>query len=473
MTLEADLKKTGSMSSLSRAIGLLRRFSDWRGGLGVILIILGLALLTRTVGLSSFPYFPSQAPWYGTNGLFYDEFNISLPPFTNIVYFPFLQVALMVFAINVLGYTTFAIRIVSALFSSVTSILVYLSSYELFHKRTPAILSSLYFIFMTPALVYGRMTFVDNGATTFFVATFLFVMKYSNTSKNRWLIGSGVSAGLSFLCKQTGLAATIFLILFIFAFKRETKRKLLVPILIAGILMSTYLLQIMILNPDYLGQIISTFIFYRSDVLAWFAVFICNLLPSGVNLKWIQSAQAPYMGLYWFAMLDFWYVLAFSVIIYLVVKERRAASGVVLAILSYVLVLIIAGHINSYYVIMVQPFIAIPLGYGLLKLQRMSGVSAFAFSLLLCFPVSTTINYYVSYLAGNAADIVWMVIEFATVIPIVILGIIRVWYKKMNSNEAIMINRFFLVFYLGCLIIGSYLLPAFYPGYFAQASVPV
>jgi 4-amino-4-deoxy-L-arabinose transferase-like glycosyltransferase len=476
MTLEADLKKPGSMSAFSRAISLLRRFSDWRSGTGVILIILGLALATRTVGLSSFPYFPAEAPWYGINGIFTDESYITSAALNiaKSVYYPYLQVVLMNFAINVLSYTTFAARLVPALFSSVTSILVYLSSLELFHKRTPAILSSLYFIFMTPALVYGRMAFAENSAATFFVATFLFVIKYANTSKNRWLTFSGVSAGLSFLCKQTGFAATIFLILFIFAFKREAKHKLLKPLLIAGILMSTYFLQIMILNPSYLSQLSSTFIFYSGDLPAWLSVFFCNLVPSGVNVRWINSPQAPYMDLYWFAALDFWYVLAFAVIIYLVVKERRAVREVVLAILSFVLVLIVIGHINTYYVIMVQPFMAIPLGYGLLKLQQMSGVPAVAFSLLLCFPAITSIDYYVSYfLAGNGGDIVWTVMQFAIAIPIAILGIIRLGYKRMKSREATMINGFLLVFYVVCLIIGSYLLPAFYPGYFAQSSVPI
>jgi Na+/H+-dicarboxylate symporter len=102
----------------------------------------------------------------------------------------------------------------------------------------------------------------------------------------------------------------------------------------------------------------------------------------------------------------------------------------------------------------------------------MSGASAFTFSILLCFPAITYINYYVSYfLAGNAADIVWTVIQFVTALPIVILGIIRLWCKKMKNEEAVMSNRFLLVFYLGCLIIGSYVLPIFYPGYFAQSSV--
>lgn len=380
-----NLEKPESMSPLSRSIRLLGRFSEWRNGTGVVLVILGLALVTRTVSLSSFPYFPPQAPWYGTNGLYADEFGISLLALalTSNAYFPFLQLALMGSAIKILGYAVFAIRVVPALFSSITSVLVYLSAYELFHKRAPAFLSSMYFIFMTPALVYGRMAFVENGAATFFVATFLFAMKYANNPKSRWLICSGVSSGLSFLCKQTGLAATIFLIFFVLVFKQGAKRKLLIPILISGILMSTYLVQIMIFDPSILSQIFSIYIFNGGDVPAWFAVFLCNLMPSGVNVRWIESPQAPYMDLYWFATLDFWYILAFAVMIYLVIKERRAIRGVVLAILSYVLVLIIIGHINSYYVIMVQPFIAIPLGYGLLKLQNMPGVSAFAFSLAL------------------------------------------------------------------------------------------
>lgn len=514
-----------------RGISLLRRFSEWRRGILVILVILGLALATRTNDLSSFPYFPSKWPWYGVNGLYTDEYDISLLPFSSSAYFPFLQVALMGLAINIFGYTTFAIRIVSALFSSATSVLVYLSSYELFHRKLPSFLSSLYFIFMTPALIYGRMAFVENGAATFFVATFLFGMKYVHTSKNRWLVCSIVSAGLSFLCKQLGFAAIIFLVLFILAYKPESKNKLLKLVLLAGILVSIYFVQIIITNPSSLSRLVTTYIYAKLGSVSWFNMFLCNILPSGVSLTWMGPLTI-FTNLFGFVTLDFWCVLPFFVILYLVLKERKTARLVLLPILSYILVLVLIGHANAYYVIMMLPFMAIPVGYGLLKLRDMPTLLASAFALFLCFPAIAYVNYYVSYflipnpgdqvwvyvniaLGGTFAvlggvrylcertkmkpvmvinrfllayyigwliigsymvplysDAAWVVLQFNLVVPIVIIGFITFWNEGIRREEASVINRFLLVFYIACLVIGSYILPVYYPGYFAQSTVP-
>lgn len=513
---------------------LLKKLSSWRGGVAVIVFIFGLALVTRMVNLSSFPYFPPDWPWNGVGGLYFDEVVISNLPSSNTPYFPFLQVALIGLAIQIFGKTIFAVRLVSALFSSTTCVLVYLSAFELFHRRAAAIISSLYFIFMTPALVYGRMAFVENGATTFFMATFLFAIKFSWTSNNRWLVLSGISAALSFLCKQTGLAAIIFLALFVLIYKPEAKRQLLELLFVMGALLGAYIIQIMIVNPAYLDDILKAYIFTLIGSVSWFTVFLCNLMPTGINLSWIQFPQTIYKDLYRFVTLDFWYVVAFFVIVYLMVKERKAVSEVVLAMVSFVLLLILIGHTNAYYVILVQPFMAIPIGYGLLKVQEMSGAFSFAFSLLLCFPVIAYINYYVSYFViGNTtvisatiiqlvivvpvlvaaifrfvyekmkqkevvftnrvlvsyyvawlitglyillpeysgADAVWVAIQFSMVIPVVIVGIFRLIYERMRKKEAIFVNRFLLVFYFGCLVVGSYVVPVFYPGYFAQSSI--
>jgi 4-amino-4-deoxy-L-arabinose transferase-like glycosyltransferase len=527
-------KEHSSPNRSERLIQLLRKFSEWHGGIVVVLLILFLALLSRTISLSSFPYFPPTWPWNGVSGLYYDEYNISLLTPTNSLYFPFLQIFLMDLMINALGYSIFSTRLVSALFSSITCVLVYFSAYELFNKRLPAFLSSLFFILMTPALVYGRMAFVDNGATTLFVAAFLFAVKYLKTSKNCWLVGSGVTAGLSFLCKQTGLAAQVFLFLFIFIYKPKAKRQLLKVILVSGLIDSLYLVQILIVNPAYFTDFLVGKIYVDIGNISWLSAFLSNLMPSGVNVMWLQSYLAPFKDLFRLATLDFWYAFAFFVIVHLMAKERESAREVALALLSYVLVLLLVGHSNSYYVILAQPFMAIPFGYGVSKLQGMSGVFSGFFSLLLCLPAIAYICYYLSYfMVGSTMNVVffaaqfvivivivialvirywydrtkrkgrgiinrilliyyvaWIIsvgfiltafhkniastsIQFVAVTPIAIIGIFRLIYDRVTKEEAANIDKFLVAFYLGCLIIGSYVLPVFYPGYFAQSSVPV
>jgi hypothetical protein len=528
-------KKEFSNPNLSERLAqLLGEFANWRGGVGVALLIFLLALLSRTVNLSSFPYFPSNWPWNGVNGLYWDEKSISSLTPSNSVYFPFLQIGLMDLVINALGYSIFSVRLVSALFSSITCVLVYLSAYELFNRRLPAFLSSLFFIFMTPALILGRMALVDNGATTFFVAAFLFAVKYLKTSKNLWLISSGISVGLSFLCKQTGLAAGIFLFLLIFIYRAKALRQVTEALIVAALIASLYLIQILVFKPGYVGNYLVNVISVSVSNVSWLSVFLFNLMPSGVNVMWIGSSLTPYKDLFIFATLDFWYVFAFFIIIYLMTREKDSVREIVLALASFVLVLLLIGHANSYYAIMVQPFMAIPFGYGVLKLQEMPRLYSCFFSLVLCFPAAAYICYYLSYfMVGSTTDVfflaaqfaiviaimivivikfwydktrhkktgftiklllmyyvVWLIsvgfllvafgkniavtsIQFVAVTPIAIIGIIRLIYEKTTQEESNYINKLLLVFFVGCLIIGSYLLPVYYPGYFAQSSVTV
>jgi 4-amino-4-deoxy-L-arabinose transferase-like glycosyltransferase len=387
---------------------------------------------------------------------------------------------------------------------------------------------------MTPALVLGRMDFMENGATTLFVAAFFFGIKYLRTSKIYWLACCGVSAGLSFLCKQTGLAAAAFLILLILIYKPRAIRQLVKAVLLAGLICFLYVVQILVVNPSYIGSDLIGSISVGIGGTSWFSVFLLNIMPSGLNIMWIEPSLIAYKDLFSLATLDFWYIFAFFIIIYLMSRERESVSEVVLALVSYVLVLLLVGHANSYYAIMAQPFMAIPVGYGVSRLQEMSGAFSCVFSLLLCLPASSYIGYYIGYFMVNSAlDVILLVAQFAIVIPIVaflairfwrqhkkqrrhgvigrilliyyvgwmiivscvliafhiniastsmqfvaatpiaITGIIRLIYQKVTQEEAIRINKLLVVFYIGCLIAGSYLLPVFYPGYFAQSTVPV
>jgi hypothetical protein len=249
---------------------------------------------------------------------------------------------------------------------------------------------------------------------------------------------------------------------------------------------------------------------------------------------WIESSLAKYKDLYRFATLDFWYLIALFVIVYLALNERKAVREVILAISSVILVFTLVGHTNAYYAILVQPFMAIPFGYGVLKLQKMSTMFSSALALLLCYPAISYINYYVSvFLITSTMNLAWiaaqlvltlaiitallakiwrtriqngelsvdirillmyfvgwavigtymlaayslnpllMIIQFTVAVPILVVGIMRVIYERVGKKEAVVTNEFLILFFVVCLIIGSYLLPAFYPGYFAQSSVPV
>nr|MDO8100905.1 hypothetical protein [Candidatus Njordarchaeota archaeon] len=53
------------------------------------------------------------------------------------------------------------------------------------------------------------------------------------------------------------------------------------------------------------------------------------------------------------------------------------------------------------------------------------------------------------------------IVQFTVAVPTLVIGVVRLLQERMSQKESMIITRFLMAFYLGCLKAGSYLLPAF------------
>ncbi|MBC7130307.1 glycosyltransferase family 39 protein, partial [Candidatus Bathyarchaeota archaeon] len=167
-----------------------------------VTLIFAAALFSRTFMLDCFPYFPPDFPWLGDRpgpaGMYCDEANY-LYCARNLfnrttTYQPWLQLLFIHFSLRVLGESAFAARLPSAFVSTLTAVVVYFAAKQKY-GRLAAFLSSLYFIAMTPALVYNRMVFLENTVAFMFMLSIYFLFKYEQGGGQRWLYAAGILAG--------------------------------------------------------------------------------------------------------------------------------------------------------------------------------------------------------------------------------------------------------------------------------------
>ena len=122
------------------------------------LIIFIIALFTRTFLLDKFPYFPPEYPYLGDRpgplGLYRDEAEYlrlaKLLPSELPYYQPWLHLVLIRLSIMLLGESSFSVRLPSAIASSLTALLIFLISRQLFKDNISAAISSLYYVVMFP-----------------------------------------------------------------------------------------------------------------------------------------------------------------------------------------------------------------------------------------------------------------------------------------------------------------------------------
>ena len=107
--------------------------------------------------------------------------------------------------------------LISAAFSSVTVILMYLVVYELTKARSLAVITSLTLAFLYPFWLYAEIVEVFALHSFFILALIFFVIKYRNSSNKKFLYATASLAGLSLTNNLTiiflfpGIILTLFL----------------------------------------------------------------------------------------------------------------------------------------------------------------------------------------------------------------------------------------------------------------------
>jgi len=433
-----------------------------------------IALVTRTYRLDSMPYFPEGAPWMGGNpdGLYCDEvgyLKMSESMFDRLpVYQPFLFLLFLNLSIKIFG-SPYAVRLPSAIAASLTAVLVYLVSMRKFGSRCASVASALYFIAMFPAFIYNRMAFLENGVALFLLASYYCLLVYDGCKKGRWLYLSGILAVLGALSKINGVVATLFFLVY-GLHKGFFGKALKVIVLVFAISVISFLAALFIIGLDItplfaMGMIPSAMArqwwigMVGRETSAW-QFFIINTMPSGY-LMWFLGYLRP----------EYWYIFAYFALTYLAVKEYEKVSDVILLIVSFVGLCLLIWGVGSYYIIIVQPFFAIPVGYGLTKMLRMQPHAAMIFILFLYAPMAMTFNIAVF------GEEIYPKFDFLVYfLKLLFIGVplgsaFYLWVKDRGASETrrmlirMLFNGAIIGLFLTLLLIGSYLTPALYPHY--------
>lgn len=186
----------------------------------LLIFILGLAL--RLISLGSVPIGISQdeiGQGYTAYSILktgYDEWGRTLNFSTFKAFGDYrstLQTFLMIPSISLFGLSEFAIRLPSAIFGSLSVIVIYFLSNKLFSKLNPGIYASLILALSPWAIQFSRSALEANLFFTFFGTALLLLISLSHKTRN--IILSFILFGLSL---YTYHSAKLFVHLFLFLF---------------------------------------------------------------------------------------------------------------------------------------------------------------------------------------------------------------------------------------------------------------
>lgn len=410
-------------------------------------------------------------------GLYSDEYNylqsalgIIQTPRHLSLYQPPLALLFIDASVSALGINVLAVRLPLALFSALTVVFVYLISKQLSKSNLMGIASGLFFIIMVPALVYGRMAFLENASAFFFVGMFYFLLRYKEEqalpAKNRWLLVASFFAGLSVLAKITGLVSVLFILLFVYR-NRVLRRsiRLLLPALVLLVAFPLIAFAALDFNAIRLASLIPKqygLFLVGNEIGAW-RYFFFETLPSGFTAAW--------GGLGGFLIPEFWYIVLYVTLAAVAIKEFPTYADLVLAISVFVAFDTVVARLGSYHLIYMQPLLAVSFGPGLRRLLRMPIQAALGIFTFLYVPlaISLGVNVVTGTGAGNpfiSNPLLFSWKFLLVLVPLALLFLSAARYEDDRWRRAC--NLVLIVMLLAVLLVASYLSPDLYSQYFYQ-----
>lgn len=367
------------------------------------------------------------------------------------------------------GKSVFAVRLPFAIVSSVSALVVYWASKQISGKNILSLLSSLYFIIMMPALIYGRMAFAENVIALFFIITFLCTLKIKRDPSNRlWFALASIFSVLSLIVKLDGAFVALYLIIFLYKEKLLRKGFSYFWItFIFGVLLPLGLVQFFADFGLVIARKVDYFVFSMGNQITLFRSFFIDTLPSGVPiLAGSTSIAAGIANL----TPEFWYLVLYICLGALAFGDLIKYTDLYFAIGIFVIFAgVFSGAAGDYWIIMIQPVLAISFGPGLLRLLRMPLAMGFAFYTFVFLPLATSLGIFLfaPLLVGtinihNYALSLWYL---SALIPPAALFLIGARFHVNNEKYRVLINAFFLGFFFATLFVATFLVPVLYPYY--------
>jgi len=243
-------------------------------------------------------------------------------------------------------------RLLPILLSTLSTFLII---YLLRKNFTLSLLSGLIFAFFPSAVRLNSMVFLDNGTSFFFLLTLALTSRYEEQESRRLLVLSGVSAGLSFLCKISGVFAIIYLALYLL-FTNKLRRNFF-AFIVALCISAIYPISNLMLNADLFLDILTV----QKNRLGVFQFLSTGLSPAVSDFTYTRNM---------FTTGSISVVLLLSWISLGAFLNSRNNKVVKLGILSFVLTFLIISYAWFFSWIPMYPFFSIALAYVLHRIFR-------------------------------------------------------------------------------------------------------
>ena len=421
-----------------------------RSELLIIGLVVALAAITRLYQLGSFPSFPAQFPWLGDNpqypGLYRDEGGVltvaSQFPHILSTYEPSYSILLIKAAQFALGQNYFADRLPSALASIFTAVMVYFTGKAFYDRKDAALVSSLYFVAMTPSIVYGRMDLNENFVVPMLILALYGIAKFEKQG-GRWIYLAAIAAAFAPFGKVDGVFVPVFFT--IWALTSGGVRQKVLPLVIAW-------------GPIVAGGavILSLVGSFQGVLYQWF--FGLAGREQSLQFLFIQSMPSGYIGTGYIRP-DFWYLFGLLSLGVLLVAGARAGSVLTEALFAFVAVSFLSFGIGPYYLIMLFPLFALAAGGAMGHLSKVGTPGALLFYGVFYAPlVGSYIGTAATYIGTNytlfalngllfvAPAAGWLVLNAAS----------RITMKRNLPLAPVVLACFFGLLVLGATILYSY-----------------
>lgn len=213
---------------------------------------------------------------------------------------------------RVAGVSDTAARVVSATFSVLTVLVVYLIG-GLLYGRASGFLAGLIVAVSGYAIGLGRLALLDS-TVTFFIALAMFcLLKWHLTERTRWLVGLGVMTAIATQAKVTSVLLVPIALVFLIVsggWRRLRLRAVIVALLLSLPALTPVALQIMV-NHAELATFLSASTKRASDV-AWYfylsqlwqaeGVVMCAILGLGVLVTAVRRDARDLLPVTWLVL---------------------------------------------------------------------------------------------------------------------------------------------------------------------------
>ncbi|MBM4064322.1 MAG: phospholipid carrier-dependent glycosyltransferase [Planctomycetes bacterium] len=234
-----------------------------------------------------------------------------------------------------------AIRLTPIFISTVTIILVFIVSHKIYKSNTASVIAGLLYATVPLIVASGRIAKGDCLLALVLISGVLCVLKYTESKKWIYVIFTGLLAGVSFWCKETGMC--VIVILPVLMGRKGFLKEACIAAGIGIFLAACYLLYNYLINPEAFFKILSLRGEHQGTV---FNIALNYIKESRLALSY-ASFGIGYLLWFWFA------------VVYVMGKRDQVVPITTFIFLMTLCALSKDGQTFGWFLMPIYPFMAI------------------------------------------------------------------------------------------------------------------